>query len=621
MTGFAQEWNALHNEAAGGGFLLVHNQLGVIALPTNPTDGQTLTLTPNGTGVVIRFKTTPVAANDVKIGGTNIITTANLWAFVLNPGLTTSNQIAATAANQQLLEYAGYGCPGLSTNVVVYSNNRSIYAPLTSFTASTTVTGGSWTAATLKLYVQPGAYYLNGTRVLFTGASSPAITAPASNPRIDLLTVDPSGTVAITTGTEGASPATPSYPSNKLVLAEIYNVVGETGIYDNANQQTGQGYIYNDVRPEVSNGPILSAIPDDILPDATDTRSLGSASYEWLNIYGENVYAKNYYLNGVLTAFKTDGWGDGSDGTVSISTTVTLTRDMYYNTLTVTGTGILITAGYRVFVLNVLTVNTGGLIHNNGGNASGSTGGTGGAGGNLAAGANGGNGGGGGAGSSANQPGNPGTQPSTPAVTKPIGNLTSVAGGSAGQGGTYIYGGGSGAAGGAAGAGSGTPINYPRSLFTAFGLADGSTLLGCSVVSGAGGGGGGGGGTSSINTNGGGGGGGGGAGGNGGFVWIAAFSIVNNGTIQSNGGNGANGGTGGNSGISGGAGGGGGGGGSGGNGGVIVYICSAFSGNTPTTAGGTAGTGGSPGTGASGMTSGSSGNAGVGGALYALQTL
>jgi len=34
-----------------------------------------------------------------------------------------------------------------------------------------------------------------------------------------------------------------------VVLCEVYHVVGETALYDYENQQAGQGYIYNDVRP------------------------------------------------------------------------------------------------------------------------------------------------------------------------------------------------------------------------------------------------------------------------------------------------------------------------------------------------------------------------------------
>jgi hypothetical protein len=112
----------------------------------------------------------------------------------------------------------------------------------------------------MQLYVQPGTYYVGATRILFLGGSSPTFTAPSANPRIDLVTADSSGTIAIVGGTESASPVAPSYPANKLVLAEIYHVVGETALYDNDNQQASEGYVLNDVRPALA-PPYISGLP------------------------------------------------------------------------------------------------------------------------------------------------------------------------------------------------------------------------------------------------------------------------------------------------------------------------------------------------------------------------
>jgi len=50
-------------------------------------------------------------------------------------------------------------------------------------------------------------------------------------------------------------------------------------------------------------------------------------------------------------------YGPGTDGTVTISGTITLTRDMYYDTLSIPLGNVLLTNGYRVFVKNTLTLN------------------------------------------------------------------------------------------------------------------------------------------------------------------------------------------------------------------------------------------------------------------------
>lgn len=67
-------------------------------------------------------------------------------------------------------------------------------------------------------------------------------------------------------------------------------------------------------------------------------------------------------------------FGDGSDGDVTVSTTITLTRDMYYRNLTVTSAGIINTDGYRIYCTQAFR--NAGIVRSIGGNASGITGGT-----------------------------------------------------------------------------------------------------------------------------------------------------------------------------------------------------------------------------------------------------
>ena len=244
-TYFAHEHNALRSDAAASAWLHVHQQLGALALGTNPSNNQTVTLDINGTNVVCTAVTSIGAtAGNFLIGASAAATVSNLYNLLINPTVTTSTGVALSSANAILVQYLGWDLPSGGTTITPFSLNTSTYAPLTSFSASTTVTSGSWTGQTMQLYVEPGSYYIGTTRVLYLGGSTPTITAPSSHPRIDLITADSSGTIALVTGTENASPVAPSYPANKLVLAEIYNVVGETALYDNDYQQSGQGYVY-----------------------------------------------------------------------------------------------------------------------------------------------------------------------------------------------------------------------------------------------------------------------------------------------------------------------------------------------------------------------------------------
>lgn len=98
----------------------------------------------------------------------------------------------------------------------------------------------------MTLKIESGVVFVGATRVIYAGGNTPSFSAPSSNPRIDIVTIDSAGTIAITQGSEAASPVAPSYPFNKLVICEVYNRVGETSI--KTNDDTSNGYIYNDVR-------------------------------------------------------------------------------------------------------------------------------------------------------------------------------------------------------------------------------------------------------------------------------------------------------------------------------------------------------------------------------------
>jgi hypothetical protein len=85
------------------------------------------------------------------------------------------------------------------------------------------------------------------------------------------------------------------------------------------------------------------------------------------------VHAAGFTVESVITSeslltFMSGLFGDGSDGTVTISSDTTLSRDMFYDNLVVNAATNLITKNYKVFARNKLTVT--GNIHCDGGAAS-----------------------------------------------------------------------------------------------------------------------------------------------------------------------------------------------------------------------------------------------------------
>ncbi len=294
---------------------------------------------------------------------------------------------------------------------------------------------------------------------------------------------------------------------------------------------------------------------------------------------------------------------DGSAGTVTISSgTTTLAADTYYDTLTVNGTGTLVTAGYKVFVQGTCTADTsggGGGITNKGGAGGAASGATPGI-----AGAAAGTGTGLGciAGAAGGAPGTPGVAGTAgTATTFNVVTSAGVAGGAGGGTGGPVAGG----AGGAGGANSSTSKARMRDIVTAvypFEFTSATALQRANVSPGSGGGGGGASNGGQL------GGAGGGSGAHGGHLFLACrtLSITGAGAINANGGAGG-------AGAAGVAGdGGGGGGGGGGNGGVATVIYYSKTGTgTVTAAGGAGGAGGSATGGGVTGTAGTTGNAGT----------
>lgn len=90
----------------------------------------------------------------------------------------------------------------------------------------------------------------------FAGGNSPSITAPSSNPRIALLTINESGTLAWTYGDEAASPIPPNVPSDVIPICWVYErttMIKIVNYEDNASYPN-DGYIFKDVRPLINLG-------------------------------------------------------------------------------------------------------------------------------------------------------------------------------------------------------------------------------------------------------------------------------------------------------------------------------------------------------------------------------
>lgn len=88
------------------------------------------------------------------------------------------------------------------------------------------VTGG----ADMTPAVAKGAVLSNGVMYAVAAADVTITTADSTNPRIDLIVVNSSGTLAVRAGTAAASPKPPARSTNDVVIAAVYVPAGDTAI-------------------------------------------------------------------------------------------------------------------------------------------------------------------------------------------------------------------------------------------------------------------------------------------------------------------------------------------------------------------------------------------------------
>lgn len=82
----------------------------------------------------------------------------------------------------------------------------------------------------MTVAVAAGTVSVGGTYASVTSGNVTIGTANATNPRFDLVTVNSSGTKAVTAGTAAANAVFPAIPANSVVLAAVYVPANDTAI-------------------------------------------------------------------------------------------------------------------------------------------------------------------------------------------------------------------------------------------------------------------------------------------------------------------------------------------------------------------------------------------------------
>jgi len=128
----------------------------------------------------------------------------------------------------------------------LYQGDSSALRPVAQSTPDMTIAVG---AALVESYFQQ--IWTGRTPLSYAGGNSSAISAPTSNPRIDLLYINNDNTLAWITGTEAGSPTAPAFTGNGIPICYVYCQTTMTNIVNYADRAAypTQGYIYRDVRP------------------------------------------------------------------------------------------------------------------------------------------------------------------------------------------------------------------------------------------------------------------------------------------------------------------------------------------------------------------------------------
>lgn len=129
------------------------NTVGQLFFQTNPSNGDTLTITINSTPIAIQFVSViGVTAGNVLIGASNLATLANLINLIIAPSTTNTTQVAVSAGAQTLLGYTAYSVSGYTLTIGDNGAHN-----LTSISMTPSTSGVQWITNTSSELIAFGA--------------------------------------------------------------------------------------------------------------------------------------------------------------------------------------------------------------------------------------------------------------------------------------------------------------------------------------------------------------------------------------------------------------------------------------------------------------------------------
>lgn len=146
-------------------------------------------------------------------------------------------RVGPKALSPTATKYVNIDNPRVRRDIARHSTLGAIFplGDVVSITDDGYVDGGGTVSASspasLVLRVTAGSWVRNsGARVAFNAGTVTLAAADGTNPRIDLVVVNNSGTLSKVDGTAAASPARPAVPANSVALAEVRVPANDTAV-------------------------------------------------------------------------------------------------------------------------------------------------------------------------------------------------------------------------------------------------------------------------------------------------------------------------------------------------------------------------------------------------------
>ena len=253
-------------------------------------------------------------------------------------------------------------------SLVIFSNSPAFYDEIVFERTTSTITGQyTFSSSSPPRYDTTGYSFITGESWL---ANKAYVDNVATSGAAD-ASGDTKGLVEIPTRSEVASGASAGsgdttaymclptdYASSTQSATTTIPITGTDGKLAQGFLDLTEAFNWTGIHSFSASTSLATTTVDNLTVSGTSTLN-GKSVFNATSTFSKKVSFGTTTLNDIFSVY-----GDGHDGARTVTTSVSLTEDVYYTDLTISSGGTLDTNGYRIFVSGTLTNE--GTISNNG---------------------------------------------------------------------------------------------------------------------------------------------------------------------------------------------------------------------------------------------------------------